>query len=112
MPPKPCASPRCYKMSSTGGRCEDHQPEPWFSNKNKTAESRGYGYRWKKLRVSVLKRDSHLCLECLRAGIITKATEVDHVINKARGGTDSIDNLESICNPCHKTKTIQERKNK
>lgn len=112
MPPKPCSNPRCYKMASKGGRCEDHQPEPWFSSKLKTAAERGYGYKWKKLRAKVLIRDAHLCQTCFRAGIITVASEVDHKLNKARGGTDSMDNLESICSPCHKDKTNKERKGK
>lgn len=112
MPPKPCASPRCFKMASKCGRCEDHQPEPWFSSKGKTPTERGYGHYWKKLRVKVLLRDAHLCKTCFRANIMTLATEVDHILNKARGGTDSMDNLESICKPCHTIKTNLERQNK
>ena len=42
---------------------------------------------------------------------MTQAREVDHIVNKASGGTDEDANLEAICKPCHKKKTILERKN-
>lgn len=111
MPPRPCTHARCSSMSIKGGKCKEHQPEPWQSSVGKTPTQRGYGYRWKKLRDSVLRRDSYLCQSCLSSGIITTATDVDHILNKKRGGTDSMSNLQSLCNPCHKKKTIEERKN-
>lgn len=110
MPPKPCASPRCHKMASKYGKCEDHQPEPWNSSKGKSPAERGYGSEWVKIRAKALLRDGHLCQACFKAGIITVATEVDHIINKARGGTNRMENLQSLCNPCHKDKTSKERR--
>jgi len=99
------------KMATKQGRCDDHQREAWSSNKGKSAQSRGYGYQWVKLRKRILKRDSYLCQNCLRNGIITEAKEVDHILNKKRGGTDEDSNLESLCSPCHKDKTNKERRN-
>jgi 5-methylcytosine-specific restriction protein A len=110
MPNKPCPSPRCHKMVTRAGRCEDHQVEPWLSSKGKSTAERGYGWKWKKVRLVALSRDSYLCQECQRNGALSKATEVDHILNKARGGDDSLDNLESICKPCHKVKTNNERR--
>ena len=112
LPPKPCTAPRCYKMASKGGRCEDHQPEPWLSSKGKSPDERGYGYQWKKTRLKALIRDAHLCKICSKAGIITVATDVDHIIPKAKGGTNELTNLQSLCNPCHKQKTTKERQEK
>lgn len=109
MPPRPCTAPRCQKMAIDNGRCEDHKREAWQSSKGKSRHERGYGSKWYKLRDLVLKRDSYLCQTCLRNGIITQAKEVDHIKNKASGGSDSLDNLESICTDCHKKKTIKER---
>ncbi|WP_407047632.1 HNH endonuclease [Vibrio cholerae] len=40
--------------------------------------------------------------------MITAATDVDHIINKACGGTDAESNLQSLCKPCHKEKTRSE----
>ncbi len=110
MPDRPCTAPRCYKMASKGGRCEDHQPEPWCTSKAKSASDRGYGYQWKKIRSKALIRDAHLCQHCFKKGIITVATDVDHIIPKAKGGTNALENLQSLCNSCHKIKTASERK--
>ncbi|MGK3435535.1 HNH endonuclease [Klebsiella pneumoniae] len=37
------------------------------------------------------------------------AKTVDHIKAKAHGGTDDDSNLESLCWPCHRTKTGRER---
>lgn len=41
------------------------------------------------------------------AALVAK-TELDHIVNVARGGTDDESNLQSLCVPCHKKKTQQE----
>lgn len=33
---------------------------------------------------------------------------VDHIVNKARGGTDARDNLQGLCGDCHDAKTRAE----
>jgi 5-methylcytosine-specific restriction protein A len=96
-------------MAMKVGRCEDHQPKAWVSSEGKTASQRGYGAKWRKVRKQALSRDNHLCRECYKNGILTPASEVDHILNKASGGTDELSNLQSICNSCHKRKTSQER---
>lgn len=110
MPPRPCNQPRCRNMATKNGRCDDHQVQAWASSSGKTAAERGYGSKWKKLRDSIMRRDKHLCQECLRAGIVTPAKAVDHILNKARGGTDHPSNLEAICEHCHQEKTNRERR--
>jgi 5-methylcytosine-specific restriction enzyme A len=105
LPPRPCTSPRCNKFATKGARCDDHQPIAWVSSAKLSRHERGYGCEWTKIRAQRLAIDSHMCQPCLRAGRYTMAPQVDHVINKAAGGTDHIDNLQSICNDCHKLKT-------
>jgi 5-methylcytosine-specific restriction protein A len=39
---------------------------------------------------------------------LTLGNIVDHVIAKAEGGTDELDNLRVICKPCHVMKTAKE----
>lgn len=70
--------------------------------------SRGYGASWDRIRLQALKRDHYLCQPCLRAGRFTEAKAVDHIKPKAKGGTDDLTNLQSICNPCHSDKTAQD----
>jgi 5-methylcytosine-specific restriction protein A len=36
------------------------------------------------------------------------ANQVDHITPKANGGTDNAENLEAICEPCHKAKTARD----
>jgi len=73
-----------------------------------SADDRGYNWAWRKRRKRILERDKYLCQVCLALGIVTPATQVDHIVNKATGGTDDDDNLQSICDPCHATKTRAE----
>jgi 5-methylcytosine-specific restriction protein A len=60
------------------------------------------------LRSLVLERDRYLCQACQRQGKATPATEVDHIVPEAEGGTSVPSNLEAVCGPCHKAKTQQE----
>ena len=68
--------------------------------------SRGYGASWDRLRAQAMKRDTYMCQPCKKSGFITNATQVDHIVPKAKGGTDDLDNLQAICSECHKSKTI------
>ena len=67
--------------------------------------ARGYGNAWDKLRKVALRRDKHLCQDCRDKGRVVPATQVDHVTPKAKGGTDDLDNLRSLCRDCHDAKT-------
>jgi 5-methylcytosine-specific restriction protein A len=70
---------------------------------------RGYGHAWRKIRKRVIQRDKHLCQSCLSQGRYTQGNEVDHIKPKAHGGTDDMDNLQTLCHPCHKAKTSGKR---
>ena len=80
---------------------------PWPTT---SRQSRGYGRAWEMIRLAVLKRDHHLCQcrHCRADGRITVATEVDHVIPKEKGGTDSMGNLQAISAECHRRKTMED----
>lgn len=77
-------------------------------NHKQTQTERGYGHAWRKIRARVLSRDSHLCQEHKRQGKLKQANQVDHIVPKAKGGTDDMDNLQSLCEHCHKIKTIKD----
>lgn len=36
-----------------------------------------------------------------------RATDVDHIIELAAGGTNTIDNVQPLCRDCHKAKTAR-----
>ncbi|WP_367399743.1 HNH endonuclease [Pseudomonas laurylsulfativorans] len=63
------------------------------------------GRPWRRKRAAILLRDEYTCQAC---GVITSQLEVDHIINRARGGSDDDENLQALCIPCHKLKTAAE----
>ena len=81
----------------------------WAHPGRESRHARGYGRQWERLRKQILERDSYLCQPCLRTGRPTPAAAVDHILAKAKGGTDSLENLEAICRPCHLDKTMREQ---
>jgi len=88
-----CATP------SPGPYCEAHQPKPWQGSRHR--ERLGLsGSAWDKLRRSILKRDQGVCYLCDQLG----ATEVDHLIELAAGGTNDQSNLASAHGDCHRRK--------
>lgn len=59
-------------------------------HKNNTAQ-------FKAQRLRVLNRDAHTCYYCGA----NDATHVDHVVPKAKGGGDELDNLVAACARCN-----------
>lgn len=114
---RPCREfgcPNIVKSRNQHGYCDTHADKR--SNWNKRADrkgsttERGYGHAWRKIREIVLKRDNYQCVKCAAEGVVTLATDVDHIISKAHGGTDELSNLQSLCSPHHKEKTATEGK--
>lgn len=58
------------------------------------------GSQWNKTRLMILERDNYTCAYCGR-----EATEVDHILAKANGGTDEPSNLVAACKPCNGLKS-------
>jgi len=58
----------------------------------------------KRLRVLILQRDGFRCKMCGKTSRET-TLEVDHIIPLSRGGTDSLDNLQTLCVDCNKGKS-------
>lgn len=56
-------------------------------------------------RFLVFKRDSFSCVLCRRSGVGVKL-EVDHKIPLAKGGSNSLDNLQTLCFECNRGKRI------
>jgi len=50
-----------------------------------------------------------LCLVCQAQGLVTLATEIDHVIPLHKGGEDAERNFQSLCATCHQDKTAYDR---
>ena len=91
--------PRLAPMPTKTVGGETHQP------KSRWGTCRGHA--WRKLRKQVLERDKFTCQHCGRVG---GNLECDHILNEARGGTDDLSNLQTLCRECHKVKTQEESK--
>lgn len=104
-PLRPCRQPGCPSLIRGGGWCDAHKPAAWASTTT-SAASRGYGPQWRRLRAIVLDRDP-VCKGCGKAA----SMHVDHVVPKARGGTDAIQNLQGLCERCHQAKTARDARN-
>jgi len=52
-------------------------------------------------RFLVFKRDLYRCRMCGRSGV---EIEVDHIVPVCKGGTDRLDNLQTLCRKCNRGK--------
>lgn len=55
------------------------------------------------LRYEILRRDRFRCVMCGRSPAATPGIElhVDHIVHRARGGSNQASNLRSLCNQCN-----------
>jgi 5-methylcytosine-specific restriction protein A len=119
LPGHPCAHPLCPAIAPAKQRyCTEHKGHD--DKQRGTSTERGYGARWRRIRRAVLRRDNYRCRAMIPAiderarqrGVMVRCwntgKEVDHIIPKAQGGTDELDNLQSLCKGCHSRKTAKE----
>lgn len=61
---------------------------------------------WRQLRAAKLGQQP-LCEHCALSGIVRPARIIDHVVSINNGGDmlPPLDDLQSLCIPCHNTKT-------
>ncbi len=62
--------------------------------------------QWRGLRAAKLSAQP-LCEACLRREVVEPATVVDHIVAISKGGDPfpPLDQLMSMCEPCHNAKT-------
>jgi 5-methylcytosine-specific restriction protein A len=63
--------------------------------------------RHKKQRARILRRDGYQC-QLRHPGCLGTATDMDHIVNVAAGGSDDDSNMQALCHECHKKKTSRE----
>ena len=112
-PRRPCRKEGCKNLCEYGQQyCREHQLQQYKEynkyNRDKEAQKFYDSKAWRSTRMQQL-RYKPLCEECLRNGIYTPATLVDHIIPIKDGGAKlDFDNLQSLCQVCHEKKSIQE----
>ena len=79
----------------------------WSSDKMRGgADARGYNAEWRRARKAFLQLHP-LCVECMKRGVLTPATVVDHIMPH-RGDQRLFwdeSNWQSLCATCHNKKT-------
>jgi len=115
---RPCSRSGCPALVDKGF-CDAHQqdaPKKMYDRWRGSAASRGSSDGWPKAREIRLKTDYYLCQMCLRAGRVTPATMVDHIIPIAIDPSRRLDqtNLQSLCDSsphnCHAVKTADDKR--
>ena len=61
---------------------------------------------WAILRNTALFRDNWTCQQC---GARNTRLEVDHILARADGGMDDLENLQTLCVLCHIDKSTREQ---
>ncbi|MDE1161917.1 MAG: HNH endonuclease [Acidobacteriaceae bacterium] len=105
-----CKQPNCSELVDNG-YCNNHkQHTNDYDRWRGQSQTRGYDNDWRRIRLIALRRDRYLCQHCLRDGLVTPAIDVDHIIPISVDPTRrlDIDNLQSLCRPCHNIKTAIE----
>lgn len=72
------------------------------------SERPGRQYIPKGLRHAVFQRDNYTCQECFRGKEDGVSLEIDHILPVAKGGTNHIDNLQTLCKDCNRNKHTNE----
>ena len=57
------------------------------------------------VRYEVLRRDRGHCVLCGASGRDGVRLEVDHIVPRSRGGSNQLENLQSLCGPCNRGKS-------
>lgn len=105
-----CRYPGCHKTVEFGEKyCAEHKKKKAVAIERKTANDRGYTYKWQKASKAFLKHHP-LCVACEAKGIIKAAEVVDHI--KPHKGNKILfwdkKNWQALCKQCHDRKTATE----
>jgi 5-methylcytosine-specific restriction protein A len=102
VPPKKCLVTGCHARALPGNsRCETHRLKSW-SNAPPRPDLRTR--EWTKLS----KERRAAFPICEVPGCTRPSTSTDHVIPVSEGGTAEWGNLQALCTPHHREKTLRE----
>lgn len=122
----PTGASRCDKHR-TGGRrrrscrecgtpttgpdyCPDHAPLTVLAasgaRDRQQWRAQAYGPDYKRNRPLAIARDNGQCVLCGHGIPDNTPIQVDHITPPSRGGDSHLDNLRTLCIPCHQSKTL------
>lgn len=113
--PHLCGTLNCTHLVPHGTRyCPEHgkpayQQRSRVSERTESARRTGTRRFNQHVRPAVLKRDNFSCQlnidgVCVSRGepLPADQLEIDHILEVAYGGSDDLDNLRTVCRPCHR----------
>jgi 5-methylcytosine-specific restriction endonuclease McrA len=82
---------------------------PWANDRQARRRSdAAYGSpEYRRNRTAAMRRDNWRC-QLRLPGCAGAASQCDHIIGVAEGGTHALANLQAVCRPCHDRKTAQQ----
>lgn len=97
-------SPKAFRLTPKTVRQEKSQATIERCKKYRTKG-------WATIREQIIVRDGMECQMChhLCIGIGKGEAHVDHIIAVVDGGTDEADNLRTLCQSCHSTRTMSDQ---
>jgi 5-methylcytosine-specific restriction protein A len=110
---RPCREYFCPNVVARG-YCPEHahrevKRKHEYEQQRGSSTARGYGQAWRKLRIRILARDA-ICKGGydITCGGRNLSQHCDHIVRREDGGTDEESNLQGLCAPCHRLKTVCE----
>lgn len=84
-------------------RVPTFRPRQRLPDRRPSSAARGYGTAaWQRTRLAVIARDGGVCQLC---GKLVQGDDrdahIDHIVEKAAGGTDELANLRLVHRSCH-----------
>ena len=117
---RPCI--RCKRALVVSGLCASCQArdegvqarqDSRYDRRRGSSTARGYDRRWRTYRRSYLQGHP-LCVRCQSVGMVSVATEVDHIKPVVDGQDDPgfwvESNHQGLCKSCHSRKTMKENR--
>jgi 5-methylcytosine-specific restriction protein A len=97
--PRLCSHPGCTIFAK-------HSHKTAYEERRGSSTKRGYGSRWQKRRkIALSSPDGAICVfHWEELGQVVPATTRDHIVPKAKGGSDDDSNLQSACATCNSAK--------
>jgi len=112
MPLPRCKVPGCKERARAKGKtlCAAHATEAYREQATLYGRDPYYGTAdWERRRKRILERDP-FCVACKAKGKLEPSRVADHIVPRAKGGSDDESNLQGLCFQCHSRKTIQEQR--
>jgi len=100
--PKPCV---VCGLPTLESRCQEHR----LPDRRPSTARRGNRTEIDKRRRQCLARDNFTCLHCGLYDRSGKSLHADHIVESVDGGSNGLENLQTLCVRCHLVKTQRER---